>query len=70
MTTKKVGSTGRYGVRYGKKLRSKVNEIEKKQKGKQKCPYCSRKAVNRLSPGIWYCNKCESKFTSKAYRVE
>jgi large subunit ribosomal protein L37Ae len=68
--TKKVGSTGRFGARYGKKLRAKVAAVEKIQRQKQKCPYCNRKAVKRLSPGIWKCNKCESKFTSKAYRVE
>ncbi len=68
--TKKVGSAGRFGTRYGKKLRAKISIVEKVQRQKQKCPYCSRKSVKRLSAGIWYCNKCESTFTSKAYRVD
>jgi len=70
MATKKVGSAGRFGPRYGKRLRNKVVGIEKVQRQTQKCPYCSRKAVKRVSAGIWFCNKCESKFTSKAYKVE
>ena len=67
---KKIGSTGRFGARYGRKIKSIVWEIEKKQKAKQKCPYCNKLAVKRLSFGIFKCNKCDSKFTGKAYFVE
>jgi len=69
MVTKKVGSTGRYGVRYGKRLKSKILAIEKIQKKDQKCPYCHRVTVKRVSAGIWQCKKCDTKFTSKAYRL-
>lgn len=69
MATKKVGSTGRYGVRYGQRLRAKVNIVEKTQNKSKKCPYCNRDAVKRVSAGIWQCKKCESKFTGKAYRI-
>ena len=69
MATKKVGSTGRFGSRYGRKIRSKVLEVEKKQRIKQKCPYCLKTSVKRLSKGIWYCNKCHSKFTGRAYEI-
>jgi len=69
MATKKVGSAGRYGARYGRKLRSRVITVEKVQRNKQKCPYCNRLTAKRLSPGIWQCKKCESKFTGKAYKV-
>ena len=65
----KVGSTGRFGPRYGKRTRSKVLAVERIQKQKQKCPYCNRLTAKRLSAGIWECKKCENKFTSKAYWV-
>ncbi len=68
--TKKVGSTGRFGVRYGKTLRSKIAEIEKFQRKKQICPFCKKQSVKRVSTGIWYCKSCKSKFANKSYRVE
>ncbi len=70
MATKKVSSAGRFGARYGKRLRQKTVAIEKVQKRLHKCPYCLRDCARRLSVGIWYCKKCGSKFTSKAYKVE
>ena len=68
--TKKVGSAGRFGVRYGKTIRKKVAEVEKKQKRKQKCPYCLKLRAKRLATGIWYCDKCKTKFTGGAYYLE
>ncbi len=65
--TKKVGSTGRYGVRYGLKLRKKTLEVESKQKKKHICPFCKKTGVKRIAAGIWECNKCMNKFTGKAY---
>jgi len=67
MALKKLGSAGRFGSRYGRKIRKKVSEIEKVQKQKHKCPYCKKPGVKRVSIGIWYCSKCKSKFTGKAY---
>jgi large subunit ribosomal protein L37Ae len=70
MATKKVKSTGRFGARYGTKLRKRVREIESKQKAKQTCPYCSKNgSVKRLSFGVWLCKKCGAKFTGRAYTV-
>ena len=68
--TKKLGSAGRFGARYGRKIKQKVRDIEKKQKGWQKCPYCNHLRVKRLSYGIWQCRKCKSKFTNRAYEVK
>lgn len=69
MKTKKIGSAGRYGTRYGLKLRKKITSIEKKQRKKQECPYCLKKQVKRISFGIYKCKSCHTKFTNKAYYV-
>ncbi len=67
MATKKVGPLGRYGVRYGRGLKAKVLGIEKLQRGRHQCPYCTKKAVRRVASGIWHCKKCDTKFAGKAY---
>jgi len=66
MRSKKTKSTGRYGARYGKKVRTKIVNIESKQKIKQKCPFCQGTA-KRTSKGIWHCKKCNKKFASDTY---
>lgn len=63
----KIGTAGRFGVRYGKKVREKVSEIEKKQKISHICPKCNLPYVKRISIGIWLCNKCGNKFAGLAY---
>ena len=72
MTTKskKTKSAGRFGARYGKTPKAKLVEVEKKQRKKQKCPYCKKLGVKRLSKGIWKCPKCDKKFASHAYYLE
>ncbi len=60
-------STGRFGTRYGRRIRNLFYNIEKDQKKKQKCPYCSYVNVKRVSNGIYKCTKCDTKFTGKAY---
>lgn len=65
--TKKVGSSGRFGVRYGGRLRFKVSEIEKKQKKKYECPSCKKTKLARSAKGIWQCKKCNYKMAGKAY---
>ena len=67
--TKKVGASGRFGSRYGKRLRDRYGAIEAEQRKKHKCPYCNYVKVKRVAIGIWSCNKCGAKFTSKAYTV-
>ena len=64
---KKVGSTGRFGARYGLKIKKKVLEIEKIQRKKCKCPFCAKLTVKRLATGIWYCKACKTKFAGGAY---
>jgi len=64
---KKAKSAGRFGARYGKTVRTKLVKIEEKQRVKQKCPFCDKLGVKRLSSGIWKCPKCKKKFASNAY---
>ena len=68
--TKKVSSAGRFGPRYGRRLRSKITEIEKKQRARFKCPHCSYVKVKRVSHGIYECKKCNVKFTGGSYFLE
>lgn len=68
--TKKVGSAGRFGSRYGKRLREAVISIERKQKQKQQCPYCKKLAVKRVAKGIFKCKSCDKKFASNAYYLK
>jgi large subunit ribosomal protein L37Ae len=65
--TKKVGSTGRYGARYGAKLRRRVLDIEKKTSEPVRCPACATKALKRQAVGLWKCNKCNLLFAGGAY---
>jgi large subunit ribosomal protein L37Ae len=68
MATKKVGSAGRFGSRYGRRIRTKIVAVEKDKKA-AKCPYCLKlKTLKRVASGIWYCTKCDSKFAGKAYK--
>ena len=41
--SKKTKSAGRFGPRYGKRVRNKLVKIEEKQRIKQKCPFCGKK---------------------------
>ena len=66
---KKIGSSKRFGARYGRTIKHNFAKIEQEQRKLHKCPYCSKIAVKRLSAGIWNCRKCGAKFTGKAYTV-
>ncbi|TFG33668.1 50S ribosomal protein L37ae [Candidatus Thorarchaeota archaeon] len=65
--TKKVGSTGRYGARYGAKLRRRVLDIEKKASEPNRCPACATRALKREAAGLWKCTKCNLLFAGGAY---
>ena len=39
--TKKVGISGRFGPRYGLRVRKVTMNIEKQQRAKHECPQCS-----------------------------
>ena len=67
--SKKTKSAGRFGARYGKRTRDRVVAVESKQHKKQKCPFCGKMGVKRLSKGIWKCSRktCAKKFASDTY---
>jgi large subunit ribosomal protein L37Ae len=65
--TRKVGSAGRFGPRYGRRVRATVAEIEALQRQKHVCPRCNLPHVKRLAKGIWICKKCGNKFAGGAY---
>ncbi|TXT62124.1 MAG: 50S ribosomal protein L37Ae [Promethearchaeota archaeon] len=69
--TKKVSITGRYGARYGSVNRKRTREVLDRMKPKSLgCPKCRTKgSVHRISIGIWYCRKCDAKFTGGAYSI-
>jgi len=68
--SKKSKSSGRFGARYGKSVRAKLVKVETKQKKKQKCSFCGKLGVKRLSKGIWKCSKCNKKFASNTYHLD
>jgi large subunit ribosomal protein L37Ae len=68
--TKKVGITGRFGARYGRKAKRSVKIIEENMKQKHVCPQCDRPGVKRVAAGIWKCSKCGTVFTGGAYTPE
>jgi large subunit ribosomal protein L37Ae len=65
--TKKVGSTGRFGARYGAKLRRRVLDIEKRRHEPHRCPSCATRALKRQAAGLWKCSKCGILFAGGAY---
>jgi len=69
---KKIKSAGRFGARYGRVVKAKLIKVETRQRKRQKCPYCGKLGVRRLSKGIWQCTKkkCGKKFISSTYYLQ
>ena len=65
--TKKVGSAGRFGPRYGGVMRKQVATIEKTQKAAHPCVKCGATSVYRIHTAIWECQKCGYTFAGGAY---
>lgn len=65
--TKKVGSSGRYGPRYGGLARRLVANVEKVQRAAHECHACGKVAVYREGTAIWKCQKCGMTFAGGAY---
>jgi len=66
--TKKVGIAGKYGPRYGVKIRKRLKEVEESTSSRHRCPSCNHVAVKRISTGVWGCRKCGLVFAGGAYR--
>ena len=67
LRTKKVKSVGRFGARYGVRIRRRIREIEARQKTWHECPNCAAMRVKRTSTAIWECRKCGHKFAGGSY---
>lgn len=67
--TKIVKAMGRYGPRYGSRVKLRGLKIETKQRKKQKCPHCKKMSAKRLSKGIWTCSQCKKTFALGAYHL-
>ena len=65
--TKKVGSAGRYGPRYGATIKKEISKLENLSKIRHTCPVCMKKTLKRENAGIWICTKCGAKFAGKAF---
>jgi large subunit ribosomal protein L37Ae len=65
---KVTGSSGRFGCRYGRFVRKRVNDIEKISRALHRCPKCDMQSVARKGTGIWECRKCGFKFAGGAYQ--
>ena len=66
--TRQVGAVGRYGPRYGVRIRRRVQEIDETLHAKHVCPKCQAPAVRRRSSGVWQCRHCGHVFAGGAYR--
>ena len=69
MKTRKVSSTGRFGVRYGLKIRKNILSVDKLRKAQTKCPSCLKDTIKREAPGIWSCKSCRLKVAGRAYQI-
>jgi large subunit ribosomal protein L37Ae len=66
--TKKVGAAGKYGARYGVRVRKRLKRIEADKSKRYACPNCNQESVKRVGTGIWRCNRCDTVFAGGAYR--
>jgi len=55
MRLRKLASAGRFGARYGRRIKERLLNSEISQRAKHKCPYCLKVNVKRVSTGIWEC---------------
>lgn len=65
--TKKVGPAGRFGARYGVRIRRRIAEVEVMSKGRHECPKCKAVAMTRTASGIWSCRRCGAVIASGSY---
>lgn len=68
--SRRTGSAGRYGPRYGRVARRRVSEIEEAMRDTHECPDCGAESVTRSGTGIWECGRCGYRFAGGTYRPE
>ncbi len=68
-TSMKYGITKRFGARYGRTMKERVGKADLARKNSSTCPYCLKNKVSRVAAGIWFCKKCNFKFTGGAYSL-
>ena len=68
--TRKVGSSGRFGARYGSTVKKRWLEMEKLRNTTYVCPRCHHVSVKRKDAGIWECRKCGLEYVGDAYSPE
>ena len=66
--TKKVRSVGRFGPRYGVRIRRRMQEVEAEQRKRHQCPRCLAHSVKREGTGVWLCRRCGLRFAGGAYK--
>lgn len=64
---RRVGSSGRFGARYGRVSRKRVADIERMMRQDHTCPECEAKAVDRKGTGVWECSDCGYRFAGGAF---
>ncbi|MFA5745927.1 MAG: transposase [archaeon] len=70
MSTKKVGVTGKHGVRGGVGIRKKYL-LAVTDKNKKVCPKCgTADKIKRIATGIFQCQKCMTKISGAAYKFK
>ncbi len=68
--SKKSRSAGRFGARYGKKVRDRLVKVEDKQRKKQPSPFHPNGEAKRIAVGIWKCKKTGKVFANNAYYLD
>ncbi len=65
--TKKVGAAGRFGPRYGTRVKKRLKAVEQEMRRPHRCPNCGALRLRRVSTAIWQCRRCGAKFAGAAY---
>ncbi len=68
-TVSKVGITGKYGTRYGAKLRKQAKAIEMLRRTKFISPFCGKQSMKRVAVGIWRCKTTNRKIAGGAWEL-
>lgn len=66
--TKKVGIAGKYGPRYGVRVRKRLKQVDSDKSKWYVCPKCNHQSVKRAGTGIWKCRRCGLVFAGGAYK--